>query len=66
MQSKYDFSRGVRGKHFRSCQRGANVVVLAPEVVKAFPNASAVNDSIRVLANGINQQGETITGRHQI
>ena len=58
MQAEYDFSPGVRGKYFRRYRRGANVVVLEPDVAKAFPNASVVNDSLRALANIIQRQGK--------
>jgi len=36
MQPEYDFSAGVRGKHFRRYQRGTNVVVLEPDVASFF------------------------------
>jgi len=57
---EYDFSQAVRGKHFRRYHRGANVVLLAPDVAKAFPTAEAVNDSLRALANIIHQQGKLV------
>jgi hypothetical protein len=56
MQAEYDFSRGVRGKHFRRYNRGANVVVLEPDVAKVFLNAETVNDSLRALAGIIRRQ----------
>ena len=56
MQPEYDFSAGVRGKHFRRYQRGTNVVVLAPDVAKFFSNAESVNDSLRALAGIIRRQ----------
>jgi uncharacterized DUF497 family protein len=56
MQAEYDFSRGVRGKHFRRYNRGANVVVLEPDVAKVFSNAETVNDSLRALAGIIRRQ----------
>jgi hypothetical protein len=56
MQAEYDFSRGVRGKHFRRYNRGANVVVLEPDVAKIFSNAETVNDSLRALAGIIRRQ----------
>ena len=56
MSAEYDFSRGVRGKHFRRYHRGANVVVLEPDVAKIFPNAETVNDSLRALAGIIRRQ----------
>ena len=42
MRVEYDFSRGVRGKYFRRYHRGANVVVLEPDVAKVFSNAGTV------------------------
>jgi hypothetical protein len=46
---EYDFSKGVRGKYARRYARGSNVVVLEPDVAKIFPNAEAVNSSLRAL-----------------
>jgi hypothetical protein len=63
LRAEYDFSRGVRGKYFRRYHRGANVVVLEPDVAKAFPNAGAVNDSLRALANIIHRQGKSLAGK---
>jgi hypothetical protein len=56
MQPEYDFSTGVRGKHFRRYHRGTNVVVLEPDVAKIFSNAETVNDSLRALADIIRRQ----------
>jgi hypothetical protein len=53
---EYDFSSGVRGKHFRRYHRGTNVVVLEPDVAKVFTNAAIVNDSLRALAGIISRQ----------
>jgi hypothetical protein len=63
LRSEYDFSRGVRGKYFRRYQRGANVVVLKPDVAKIFPNADAVNDSLRALAHIIRRQEKALAGK---
>ena len=46
---EYDFSGGVRGKYYRRYKEGTNIVVLAPDVAEAFPNASAVNEALRLL-----------------
>ena len=44
----FDFSKAVRGKYYRRIlKEGSNVVVLAPDVAKAFRNAAAVNDALR-------------------
>jgi predicted nuclease of predicted toxin-antitoxin system len=50
MLQEYDFSKGIRGKYTRRYARGSNVVVLEPDVAKVFPNAKAVNSSLRSLA----------------
>ncbi|MCK9388524.1 MAG: hypothetical protein M0Q22_09065 [Sulfuritalea sp.] len=44
-----DFGPMVRGKYAKACREASNVVVIAPEVQKAFPNAQAVNDALRGL-----------------
>ena len=52
MRSEYnfDYSKAVRGKYYkRILKEGANVVVLEPDVAKAFPNSAAVNDALRVV-----------------
>lgn len=46
----FDYARAVRGKYYkRILKEGANVVVLEPDVAKAFPNSAAVNDALRVV-----------------
>lgn len=46
----FDYSKAVRGKYYRRLlKEGANVVVLEPDVAKAFRNSAAVNDALRVL-----------------
>lgn len=49
LRPEYDFSGGVRGKYAKRYAEGTNVVVLAPDVAKAFPNAQAVNQALRGL-----------------
>ena len=56
MLREYDFSKGVRGKYARRYARGSNVVVLEPDVAKVFPNAEAVNRSLRSLADIIRRR----------
>jgi hypothetical protein len=63
MRDEYDFSRGVRGKYARRYAQGANVVVLEADVAKVFPNAAAVNDSLRALAGIIQRQQKLLTGK---
>jgi hypothetical protein len=46
----FDYSKAARGKYFkRLLEDGANVVVLDPEIAKAFTNSAAVNDALRSL-----------------
>lgn len=46
----FDYSTAVRGKYYRSLlEEGANVVVLEPDVAKAFRSSAAVNEALRSL-----------------
>ena len=46
----FDYSKAVRGKYYRRLlKEGANVVVLAPDVAKAFRSSAAVNEALRSL-----------------
>ena len=56
MLPEYDFSKGIRGKYAQRYARGSNVVVLEPDVAKVFPNAEAVNSSLRSLAKIIRRR----------
>jgi hypothetical protein len=52
MRAEYDFdySTAVRGKYYRRLlKEGANVVVLEPDVAKAFRSSAAVNEALRSL-----------------
>ena len=44
-----DLGPGIRGKYFESYQKGTNLVLLSPDVAKAFPTEEAVNDALRSL-----------------
>lgn len=46
----FDYSKAVRGKYYRRLiKENANVVVLEPDVAKAFHDSKAVNDALRSL-----------------
>jgi hypothetical protein len=52
MRSEYDFdySKAVRAKYYKHLlKEGSNVVVLEPDIAKAFPNSAAVSDGLRVV-----------------
>lgn len=38
--------KGVRGKYLKHFVQGSNVVVLQPEILKAFPTSEAVNKAL--------------------
>jgi len=42
-------TRGVRGKHLKRYRAGTNLVLLAPDVARAFPTDKAVNDALSEL-----------------
>ncbi|MBN1359493.1 MAG: hypothetical protein JW993_02825 [Sedimentisphaerales bacterium] len=45
-----DFPKGfVRGKYAKRLRESSNVVVLDPEVARAFPNQEAVNNALLSL-----------------
>jgi hypothetical protein len=50
MRAEYDFddSKAVRGKYYRRLlKEDANVVILDPDVAKAFRSSAAVNEALR-------------------
>jgi len=49
MKKEYDFSDGVRGKYAGRIEKGANFVLLEPEVARYFPTARAVNRALKNL-----------------
>jgi hypothetical protein len=44
-----DLGPGVRGKYLEAYRAGTNLVLLSPDVAKAFPTDDAVNDALRSL-----------------
>ena len=40
---------GVRGKYVNKYRAGANLVLLDPEVARAFPTDAAVNQALRAV-----------------
>jgi hypothetical protein len=49
MRPEYDFSKGEQGKYAARFAEGTNLVILQPDVAKAFPDSRAVNDALRSL-----------------
>jgi hypothetical protein len=53
LRREYDLSKlkgRVRGKHHKEARAGTNLVLLEPDVAEVFPDASAVNEALRLLA----------------
>jgi hypothetical protein len=60
---EFDYSTAVRGKYYRRLVReGANVVVLDPDVAKAFGDSEAVNEALRSLLR-ISETTRRLTSR---
>ena len=52
LRTDYDFSQmkgGVRGKYAERYMEGTNLVLLEPDIAKAFPSNEAVNEALRLL-----------------
>ena len=46
-----DLGTGVRGKYYNEYKKGTNLVLLSPDVARAFPTEEAVNKALRTLIN---------------
>jgi hypothetical protein len=65
MRPEYEFSyaEAVRGKYYRRLiKEGANVVVLEPDIAKAFRSSAAVNDALRSLLK-VSETTKRLTAR---
>lgn len=52
MRTEYsaaDLGKGIRGKYYEQYSKSHNVVLLNPEVAKAFPTDEAVNKALLSL-----------------
>jgi hypothetical protein len=53
LRPEYDLSEllegGVRGKYVARYRAGTNLVLLDPDVAKAFPDEAAVNEALRLV-----------------
>lgn len=55
---------GVRGKYFQRARRGSNVVVLQPEIQKAFPTSEAVNKALASML-AFTKEAQSLTAREK-
>lgn len=49
MLAEYDFPGAVRGKYYSRVTKGTNLVLLAPDVAKYFPDEDSLNDLLRAI-----------------
>ena len=66
IRREYDLSKldgGVRGKYFKRYSAGTNLVLLQPDVARAFPTEEAVNEALRELARATKTRARRTTRR---
>jgi len=59
LRAEYDLSSlkgGIKGKYVKRYRLGTNLVLLEPDVAKAFPDQKTVNAALRVLINVAKRQ----------
>ena len=52
LRPEYDLASlkgGVRGKYYKQATAGTNLVLLEPDVARAFPDSKSVNRALRLL-----------------
>jgi hypothetical protein len=52
LRPEYDFATmqgGVRGKYVQRYRSGTNLILLDPDIAKAFPTDASVNEALRLL-----------------
>jgi len=46
----FDYSKAIRGKYYqRLIEEGSNVIILDPDIAKAFHDSASVNSALRSL-----------------
>ena len=61
-----DLGNGVRGKHLKAYRSGTNLVLLNPDVAKAFPTDEAVNEALRSLVQVAKRTREILNSPNSI
>lgn len=59
LREEYDLSKlknRVRGKYAERYREGTNLVLLEPEIAKAFPDSESVNNALRRLMQAAENQ----------
>ena len=60
--TREQLGKGVRGKYLKPFTQGSNVVVLQPEIQKAFPTSEAVNKALASML-AFAQETQGLAGR---
>ena len=58
-----DFKKLERGKYFERARKGSNIVVLDPQIAKAFPTSDAVNAALSGLLDLAKKSTRRTSGR---
>ena len=53
---EYDFKDGIRGKYAKKFAEGTNIILLAPDVLKDFPDSNSVNKTLRAISKKVNRK----------
>ena len=54
LRPEYDLSQlkgGVRGKYSKRAMAGTNLILIEPDLARAFPDADSVNRALRLLVD---------------
>jgi hypothetical protein len=72
LRPEYDLARlkgGVRGKYYQRASAGTSLVLLEPDVARAFPDSDAVNRALRLLhdvaTKSVGRTRRTTNGRRK-
>jgi hypothetical protein len=70
LRPEYDLNEllkgGVRGKYVERYRAGTNLVLLDPDVAKAFPTAAAVNEALRLVIQLAEIQHRQVSGAEHV
>jgi hypothetical protein len=56
LRPEYDLTKlkgGIRGKYYERAREGTNLVLVDPDLAKAFPDANSVNRALRALLDAV-------------
>ena len=65
LPAEVDFHGGERGRYIRRVAEGTNLVALAPDVARVFPDSEAVNAALRIVLRASAQAGSQRKGKRR-